>query len=57
MRFVLIGGYAGALRGSPMITGDLDSIEDLIRMKKAAGRTKDLIAVGWLTAVRDETTP
>jgi hypothetical protein len=24
VRFVLIGGYAGALRGSPVITGDLD---------------------------------
>jgi len=31
------------------------SIDDLIRMKKAAGRPKDLIAVEWLTAVRDET--
>jgi hypothetical protein len=141
VRFVLIGGFAGALRGSPLITGDLDicyarddanlerlaetlrslearlrgappdvpflldartlragdhftfstsvgpldilgtpsgtkgfadldpnatdevvegmtvrvaSIEDLIRMKRAAGRPKDLIAVEWLTAVRDE---
>ena len=141
VRFVLIGGYAGALRGSPVITGDLDicyardddnlerladalrsldahlrdappdvpflldartlragdhftfstavgaldilgmpsgtkgfadldanasdevvdgltvrvaSIEDLIRMKRAAGRPKDLIAVEWLAAVRDE---
>jgi len=24
VRFVLIGGYAAALRGSPMLTGDLD---------------------------------
>jgi hypothetical protein len=24
VRFVLIGGYAGALRGSPIITGDVD---------------------------------
>ena len=24
VRFVLIGGFAGALRGSPLITGDLD---------------------------------
>jgi hypothetical protein len=142
VRFVLIGGFAAALRGSPMITGDLDvcyardaenlerlalalrslgarlrgapddvpfqldatalrngdhftfatsagaldclgtpagtsgfadldaaatdevveglairvaSIEDLIRMKRAAGRPKDLIALEWLTAVRDET--
>lgn len=142
VRFVLIGGFAAALRGSPMITGDLDlcyarddenlerlalalrsldarlrgapddvpfqldaealrngdhftfatsagaldclgtpagttgfadldaaatdevvddltirvaSIEDLIRMKRAAGRPKDLIAVEWLVAVRDET--
>jgi hypothetical protein len=142
VRFVLIGGYAGALRGSPVITGDVDvcyardeenlgrlaealrsldarlrgappdlpllldartlwagdhftfntsagaldilgtpsgtkgfrdldanatdevvdgvtirvaSIEDLIRMKRAAGRAKDRIALEWLSAVRDET--
>ena len=141
VRFVLIGGYAAALRGSPVITGDLDicyarddanlvrladalrsldarlrgappdvpflldaqtlragdhftfstsvgpldilgtpagtdgfadldpratdevvegmkvrvaAIEDLIRMKRAAGRPKDLIALEWLSAVRDE---
>jgi hypothetical protein len=141
VRFVLIGGYAAALRGSPMITGDVDicyarddanlqalataleelgatlrgapsdvafrldaatlkagdhftfstkagavdclgtpagtdgfvdldasatdedldrltvrvaSIEDLIRMKQAAGRPQDLIAVEWLSALRDE---
>lgn len=141
VRFVLIGGYAAALRGSPMITGDLDvcyardeenlralaealrdlgatlrgapedvpflldaatlkagdrftfsteagpldclgtpsgtsgfadldasateedldglvvrvaSLEDLIRMKRAAGRPQDLIAVEWLSAIRDE---
>lgn len=141
VRFVLIGGYAAALRGSPMITGDIDicysrddanlqalaaalielgatlrgapsdipfrldaatlkaadhftfstkagavdclgtpagtdgfadldasatdedldgltvrvaSIEDLIRMKQAAGRPQDLIAVEWLSAIRDE---
>ena len=143
VRFVLIGGYAGALRGSPLITGDVDicyarddenlarlvealgsltvrlrgappdvpfrldaqtlragdhftfsssagpvnildtpsgtkgfadldatatdevvdgltirvaSVEDLIRMKRAAGRPKDLIALEWLSAVRDEAT-
>jgi len=141
VRFVLIGGYAAALRGSPMLTGDLDvcyarddanlgalaaalrelhatlrgapedvpflldaatlragdhftfstecgpldihgtpsgtdgfrdldasatdedldgltvrvaSLEDLIRMKRAAGRPQDLIAVEWLWAIRDE---
>jgi hypothetical protein len=141
VRFVLIGGFAGAVRGSPMITGDLDicyarddqnlerlasalrdlhatlrgapadvpfrldartisagdhftfstslgpldclgtpsgtegfadldvaatdedldgltvrvaSVDDLIRMKRAAGRPKDLIAVEWLGALRDE---
>lgn len=141
VRFVLIGGFAGALRGSPIITGDVDicyardeenlqrlaaalqalgsrlrgappdvpfqldaatlragdhftftttagpldclgtpagtegfadveasatdedledlvvrvaSLDDLIRMKRAAGRPKDLIAVEWLSALRDE---
>ena len=141
VRFVLIGGFAAALRGSPVITGDLDicyardeenlralaralgrlrarlrgvetdvslrldaatlragdhftfstsagpldclvspagtdgfadldasatdedldglvvrvaSLEDLIRMKRAAGRPQDLIALEWLSALRDE---
>ena len=141
VRFILIGGYAGALRGSPVITGDVDlcyarddenlqrlaaalqalgahlrgappdvafqldaatlragdhftftttagsldclgtpagtqgfadleasatdedlgglivrvaSLDDLIRMKRAAGRPKDLIEVEWLSALRDE---
>ncbi|MDP9301503.1 MAG: hypothetical protein M3P43_11520 [Actinomycetota bacterium] len=141
VQFVLIGGFAAALRGSPMITGDIDicyardyanlqalaaaleklgatlrgappdvpfrldgatlkagdhftfwtiagpvdclgtpagtdgfadletsateedldgltvrvaSIDDLIRMKQAAGRPQDLIAVEWLSALRDE---
>jgi hypothetical protein len=141
VRFVLIGGYAAALRGSPMMTGDVDicpardrenlarladalrslkarlrgapgdalfvldgrtleagdhftfatdagpidclgtpagtdgfadldasatdedldglvvrvaSLEDLIRMKRAADRPQDRIAVEWLSAIRDE---
>lgn len=141
VRFLLIGGLAGAIRGSPVITGDVDicyardrenlerlagtlgdlgarlraappevpfqldvgaleagdhftfatqlgsldcigtpagtdgfadldaaatdesldgivvrvaSLEDLIRMKRAAGRRQDLIAVEWLEALRDE---
>ncbi|HET7868874.1 MAG TPA: hypothetical protein VFM85_00955 [Actinomycetota bacterium] len=141
VRFVLIGGFAAAIRGSPVITGDIDicyardddnlehlatalgklgatlggvpsdapfqpdaqtlkagdhfmfatnegpldcfgtpagtdgfadldpsgtvedldglvvrvaSVDDLIRMKRAAGRPQDLIAVEWLAALRDE---
>ena len=141
VRFVLIGGYAAALRGSPMLTGDVDlcyardpenlerlaealrdlgarlrgaptevpfrldaraleggdhftfstdvgpidcigtpagtdgfhelaaaasdedldglvvrvaSVDDLIRMKRAAGRPQDRIALEWLSALRDE---
>ncbi len=41
--------------------GDIDgltvrvaSLDDLIRMKRAAGRTKDRIALEWLGALRDE---
>ncbi len=30
------------------------SLDDLIRMKRAAGRTKDRIALEWLGALRDE---
>jgi hypothetical protein len=141
VRFVLVGGFAGALRGSPVLTGDIDvcyarddenlqtladaleelgatlrgapddvplrldaamlkagdhftfstkagpvdclgtpagtdgfadlnasateenldglpvrvaSVDDLIRMKLAAARPQDLIAVEWLSALRDE---
>jgi hypothetical protein len=141
VRFVLIGGFAAAIRGSPVITGDVDicygredenlrrlaaalvelgathrgapsgvpfrldakalragdhftfstaggplnclgtpagtdgfadldssatdedldglvirvaSVDDMIRMKRAAGRPQDLIAVEWLAALRDE---
>ena len=139
VRFVLIGGYAAAIRGSPVITGDVEvcyarddenmerlaaalqqlgatlrgappevlfrldartlkagdhftfstsagpldclgtpagtdgfadlsatdedldglvvrvaSVDDLIRMKRAAGRPQDQIAIEWLAALRDE---
>jgi len=144
VRFVLIGGYAAAIRGSPVITGDVDvcyarddenmerlaaalqqlgatlrgappevlfrldartlkagdhftfstsagpldclgtpagtdgfadldasatdedldglvvrvaSVDDLIRMKRVAGRPQDKIAVEWLAALRDELEP
>ncbi len=71
----MIGGFAATIRGSPVITGDLDlchardhrnlealaeapvrvaSLDDLMRMKKAAGRTKDKLALEWLGALRDE---
>ena len=30
------------------------SIEDLMRMKRAAGRPKDVVGLQWLGAVRDE---
>ena len=36
------------------ITVLVASIDDLIRMKRAAGRAKDLIEVEVLAAVRDE---
>jgi hypothetical protein len=42
VRFVLIGGFAGALRGSPVITGDVDVCyarddENLERLAEALG--------------------
>jgi hypothetical protein len=36
------------------LTVRVASIDDLIRMKLAAGRPQDLIAVEWLSALRDE---
>jgi hypothetical protein len=36
------------------LTVRVASVEDLIRMRRAAGRTKDLIALEWLGALRDE---
>jgi len=30
------------------------SLDDLIRMKRATGRPQDVIAVEWLSALRDE---
>ena len=34
--------------------GSDNDLDDLIRMKRAAGRRQDLIAVEWLEALRDE---
>jgi hypothetical protein len=54
------GGYEELDRGADKIslTGGLEvkvaSIDDLIRMKRAAGRPKDLIEVEVLGALRDE---
>jgi hypothetical protein len=30
------------------------ALDDLIRMRRAAGRTKDRVALEWLGALRDE---
>lgn len=54
------GGYEELERGADKVslTGGLEvkvaSIDDLIRMKRAAGRPKDLIEVEVLGALRDE---
>jgi hypothetical protein len=54
------GGYEELDRGADkvLLTGGLEvkvaSIDDLIRMKRAAGRPKDLIEVEVLGALRDE---
>ena len=36
------------------LTIRVTALDDLIRMKRAAGRPKDRIAVEWLSALRDE---
>jgi hypothetical protein len=90
VQFVVIGGFAANLLGSPSVTRDLDvcydrtrancdalahaltdlhatlrgapaglpflvaSIDDVIRMKRAADRPKDRIEVEVLTAVKEE---
>jgi hypothetical protein len=53
------GGYAALARtATPMDVGGVTvlvaAIEDLIAMKRAAGRPKDLIEVEVLSAVREE---
>ena len=52
-------GFADLDRGATDV--DLDgftvrvaSIDDLMRMKRAAGRPKDLIGLEWLSALREE---
>jgi hypothetical protein len=52
-------GYDDLARSATVIEADgmrirIASIDDLIRMKRAAGRTKDLIAIEHLGALRSE---
>jgi hypothetical protein len=54
-----IGGFDELARDAVRFDVDgltilVASIEDLIRMKRASGRPKDLVEVEWLSAVRDE---
>jgi hypothetical protein len=44
VRFVLIGGYAAALRGSPMMTGDVDICytRDPENLERLSGALRDL---------------
>lgn len=55
-----VGGFEELLNdATSFVVDDLDlyvaSIEDLIRMKRAAGRPKDLVEIEVLEAVREET--
>jgi hypothetical protein len=98
VRFIVVGGFSGALWGSPTVTMDLDiftfdttagsldclgtpsgthgyadlvrnasqvdlggdlrvdicSLQDLLRMKRAAGRPKDQVEVEILSALAEE---
>lgn len=55
-----VGGYQALVRGALELVLDdvalkVASIDDLIRMKAAAGRPKDLIEIPILQALREET--
>ena len=56
LEFVVVGGYAGVIHGSALITNDVDvcaviSLDDLITAKEAVGRERDLLAVKELRAI------
>jgi len=56
------GGYEDLVRTAKRfdlggVSAQVASIDDLIRMKRAAGRPKDLLAVEELGALREELTP
>lgn len=51
VRYIIVGGFAATAHGSAFLTVDL---ETLIRLKRAAGRPKDLERIAELEALRTE---
>lgn len=47
VEYVVLGGFAAILRGSPLPNQDIDS-------KRVANRPKDLMALPYLESLRDE---
>lgn len=45
--YVIVGGFASVVQGSPLPTQDIDS-------KRAPNRPKDLMALPYLESLRDE---
>ena len=57
VEFVIVGGLAATAHGSARLTQDIDVVYDLpwlIRVKRAAGRPKDLEVIAELEALLDE---
>ena len=54
--YMLVGGVAATVHGSVRLTADVDIVDlpTLIRVKRAAGRPKDLESIAELETILEE---